>query len=443
MIRKNGAGALVNPEFGIDLSDVVIYDVGYALYPLFSALRCTRSVRWPLQRYSLLISPSHPPFLPPRSDITPGLPIEEANGRLAATIAEIVRRGAVPFVLGGSTELCYGVAVGLMAVAGGALAVLHLSPQLDVRPAMPNDPKYVHPGPFRQLLEDARFCPPRSGLSNHSCDGRLVIFGAQGALCPMDHANFVTQHGGKVVWLSKDLRQPQAIFGAGSGHGGAAANDGLPLTPQVSPSPAYTHPSLSLQAPRTFLGHWPHPLFEALTGLPTPAHLQTLPHPPPSSSPFPAPPITGAISARGRGVGREPRHGQPAAALRVAQHARAVPLGVPGEVLIPIPFLAFSPLPLPALSLTAVPLGVPGEVRVDPSQSLPPSPLPALSLAAVLCPLRPDALIALLFSSFLLPACHSYWPRPSPAPSPPLVPAAWCPATRPSASRRTRSWTWP
>ena len=35
MIRKNGAGALVNPEFGIDLSDVVIYDVGYALYPFF------------------------------------------------------------------------------------------------------------------------------------------------------------------------------------------------------------------------------------------------------------------------------------------------------------------------------------------------------------------------------------------------------------------------
>ena len=182
MIRKNGAGALVNPEFGIDLSDVVIYDVG---------------------------------------DITPGLPIEEANGRLAATIAEIVRRGAVPFVLGGSTELCYGVAVGLMAVAGGAVAVLHLSPQLDVRPAMPSDPKYAHPGPFRQLLEDARFCPPRSGLSNHSCDGRLVIFGAQGALCPMDHANFVTQHGGKVVWLSKDLRWPKpATRGSRrSGHG--------------------------------------------------------------------------------------------------------------------------------------------------------------------------------------------------------------------------------
>ena len=49
-------------------------------------------------------------------------------------------------------------------------------------------------GPYRQLLEDPRFCPPRSlnqvqgvslntsqnGQNQASCDGRFVVFGAQG-----------------------------------------------------------------------------------------------------------------------------------------------------------------------------------------------------------------------------------------------------------------------
>ena len=35
--------------------------------------------------------------------------------------------------------------------------------------------------PFRQLLDDVRFCPARSSPTGNSvsCDGRLVIFGAQ------------------------------------------------------------------------------------------------------------------------------------------------------------------------------------------------------------------------------------------------------------------------
>ena len=62
--------------------------------------------------------------------------MDEANTRLAATIAEIVRRGAIPFVLGGSCELCYGLAVGIMSVAGGGIGVAYVSSQLDVKPPM-------------------------------------------------------------------------------------------------------------------------------------------------------------------------------------------------------------------------------------------------------------------------------------------------------------------
>ena len=174
IIRKNGAGALINPEFGIDISDVAIFDVG---------------------------------------DVTPGLSMEEANARLASTIAEVIRRGAIPFVLGGSCELCYGMAVGLMAVAGGSLGIAYISSQLDVKPPVVGEAKNHLGGPYRQLLEDPRFCPPRSGLSNHSCEGRLVYFGAQGSMCPVEHAKFVLQRGGRIVWLSKDLCQPSAIFG--------------------------------------------------------------------------------------------------------------------------------------------------------------------------------------------------------------------------------------
>jgi arginase family enzyme len=192
IIRKNGAGALINPEFGIDISDVAIFDVG---------------------------------------DVTPGLPMEEANARLASTVAEIIRRGAIPFVLGGSCELCYGMAVGLMAVTGGSLGIAYISSQLDVKPPMLTDSKSHMGGPYRQLLEDPRFCPPRSGLSNHSCEGRLVYFGAQGSMCPVEHAKFATQRGARIVWLSKDLRQPTAIFGS------QGSDDASPSGPRAGGTP--------------------------------------------------------------------------------------------------------------------------------------------------------------------------------------------------------------
>jgi len=163
IIKKNGAGVLNNPEFGIDISKVAIYDIG---------------------------------------DITPGLSIDDAYARLVTTVAEIVLRGGIPFVLGGSSELCPGVIAGLMACTAvpGAVGVVNISAHLDVRNTQSKGRSY------RQLLEDNRFCPARIESSGSSCDGRLVVFGAQGGLCSSDHTKYITEKGGRIIWLSKDLR---------------------------------------------------------------------------------------------------------------------------------------------------------------------------------------------------------------------------------------------
>jgi arginase family enzyme len=141
ILRKSGAGSLFNPEFGVDISEVAIYDVG---------------------------------------DIAPGLPFEEAYARLVSTVAEVVRRGGLPFVLGGSSELCCGVATGVMVVAGGSIGVVSVNSQLDVRQVADSDNKVLSGHTYRQLLDDPRFCMSRRGSCLAcSCEGKFVVFAAQ------------------------------------------------------------------------------------------------------------------------------------------------------------------------------------------------------------------------------------------------------------------------
>lgn len=81
----------------------------------------------------------------------------------------------------------------------------------------------------RLLFSDSRFCPPKDTFPNAepSCDGKLVIYGAQvltdlssfcllifqkGTYCPPDQVNFLQRRGGNILWLSKDIRK-QTIFG--------------------------------------------------------------------------------------------------------------------------------------------------------------------------------------------------------------------------------------
>ena len=62
--------------------------------------------------------------------------------RLVSTVAEVIRRGGIPFVLGGSSEQCVCIAAGLMSVMGGGIGIVNINSQLDVRPS--NVSAYVY-----------------------------------------------------------------------------------------------------------------------------------------------------------------------------------------------------------------------------------------------------------------------------------------------------------
>lgn len=121
-LRKISYGAVDNPEYGINLSRIVIHDVG---------------------------------------DVLPGKVYEETRTNLSYTVSEICCRNSIPFVIGGSNDQAYQSISGLMNVIGGNIGIVSISPQLDTR-----------------VLDDTRFCP-RFGMGAPSCDGRYICFGAQ------------------------------------------------------------------------------------------------------------------------------------------------------------------------------------------------------------------------------------------------------------------------
>jgi hypothetical protein len=85
----------INPEFGIDLSRLQILDVG---------------------------------------DVPLGLTLEDALSRLDDSVIEVFQRGAVPIVLGGSGDLAYACASGLMTAAGVPIAVVDVNSSLNMEP---------------------------------------------------------------------------------------------------------------------------------------------------------------------------------------------------------------------------------------------------------------------------------------------------------------------
>eukprot|EP00604_Paraphysomonas_vestita_P000040 CAMPEP_0174826140 /NCGR_PEP_ID=MMETSP1107-20130205/43560_1 /TAXON_ID=36770 /ORGANISM="Paraphysomonas vestita, Strain GFlagA" /LENGTH=475 /DNA_ID=CAMNT_0016058651 /DNA_START=694 /DNA_END=2121 /DNA_ORIENTATION=+ len=161
-----------NPEFGIDLSRIPILDVG---------------------------------------DVPVSLNLEDALSRLDDSITEILNRGAVPIVIGGSGDLAYACASGLMTSSGAPIAVVDVNSSLNMDP-LRVEQKIEVASTNRLLLSDTRFCPAKDTTSNGMgyfephCEGRFVIYGAQGTLCLPDAVNFVQHRGGHVVWLTKDIR---------------------------------------------------------------------------------------------------------------------------------------------------------------------------------------------------------------------------------------------
>ena len=120
-IHKSKYGSVENPEFNIDLSLLKIFDVG---------------------------------------DVLGGKNMEETKMNLTATVNELVVRGGVPFIIGGSGDQTYYNALGLISGYGNnAIGFLSISAQLDVR-----------------LLDEPKFL---SKSMTPTCEGRFVKFGVQ------------------------------------------------------------------------------------------------------------------------------------------------------------------------------------------------------------------------------------------------------------------------
>lgn len=83
----------MNTEFGVDLTNITILDVG---------------------------------------DVPFGLSLEEALSRLNDAIVELIRRGAIPIVIGGSQDQSYPITGGLMDVVGGGIGVVNINSRLSV-----------------------------------------------------------------------------------------------------------------------------------------------------------------------------------------------------------------------------------------------------------------------------------------------------------------------
>ncbi|ELR23900.1 arginase [Acanthamoeba castellanii str. Neff] len=153
-------GPLVNPEFGIDLRGLKIVDAGDIAVPT----------------------------------------LEEGHESLASTVGKIIGHGGIPFVIGGGNDQSYPNARGLLAhVPSGSMAAINIDAHFDVRPLKEGK---VHSGsPFRLLIEDDRF------QGEH-----FVEFASQGNQCSAVHAQYITEHKGKIVWLSDIKKRCEAIF---------------------------------------------------------------------------------------------------------------------------------------------------------------------------------------------------------------------------------------
>ncbi|CAJ1393323.1 unnamed protein product [Effrenium voratum] len=154
-----GMGTLKNPEFDIDLSSLHVYDCGN-------------------------ISASS---------------LEEGHQQLEDVVSDALGKSLLPFVVGGGNDQS--------APNGRALlrhtpiekvSVINIDAHLDVRP---REEGKVHSGtPFRELLE--------GGLEGtHFCE-----FAVQGNQCSADHADFVKEKKGSLLWYSKISDNPLRHF---------------------------------------------------------------------------------------------------------------------------------------------------------------------------------------------------------------------------------------
>jgi formiminoglutamase len=112
--------------------------------------------------------------------------LERSQDDLATVVAAVLRFGAYPIIVGGGHETAFGHFLGYVA-AGRKVAIVNIDAHLDVRPCLESG---GHSGsPFRQALEH-----PTDPLARYIC------LGAQPHATAQEHARYVQERGGRIVW---------------------------------------------------------------------------------------------------------------------------------------------------------------------------------------------------------------------------------------------------
>ncbi len=113
--------------------------------------------------------------------------LEEAQAALGQVIAALLKRRAVPVVLGGGHETAYGHYLGYVGAGLEDVAVINIDAHLDVRPLVEGR---GHSGsPFRQMLEH----PVRPLPGSH-----YVCLGVQPHATARAHWQYVKDQGGRI-----------------------------------------------------------------------------------------------------------------------------------------------------------------------------------------------------------------------------------------------------
>src|SRR5262249_49785213 len=115
--------------------------------------------------------------------------LEDSQRDLAEVIAEIIKSGSIPIVLGGGHETAYGEYLGYVG-AGVPVGIINLDAHLDVRP--PIDGRGHSGSPFRQAWEHSTY-----PLAGYAC------LGAQPQSVSREHFDWVRERGGVVSWCEE------------------------------------------------------------------------------------------------------------------------------------------------------------------------------------------------------------------------------------------------
>lgn len=178
-------GSVINAEYNIDLSDIKITDAGDAGVSAAT--------------------------------------LEDAHDELQKMVFDVLEKGGIPFVVGGSNDQSSSNGKALLdhldqlkkeatqqqddhhiddeistTKYPSSMFVVNIDAHLDVRPRVGENKDQIHSGcPFRDLLDDPRF-----GDVSRKDKASFFEFAAQGAQCGAEHASYVTHNGGHILWLS-------------------------------------------------------------------------------------------------------------------------------------------------------------------------------------------------------------------------------------------------